>query len=341
MSSQPGHIEGDFEADAGSNNNRIDDTTLLSPEDSELFTVVSGYMKGCFDLEDVRNDHDLPGLEDDVREMIKDHYSKDRRDNPNESFIRDALKSTGSNDSLDEEIRSIRQETEENKLDEITAEWVKEWHEKKHKTKGRDARSEEIRDFVISSFKDESIEPETGLSSERKRIPGSTLRKYTSVSAAAIITLFIIFRTLLPPYNPEKLFNTYYEPMSILSPVTRNSDPDMNGNYIQAIEKYRLGDYQGAVTGFSDAMESDNSAIEPQFFMGLTELELGNFGPAANLLTGVTNSYSGYSKDAQWYLGLIYLKTGEEEKALTCFKLLTQSQSSYRERAEKIVRRLK
>lgn len=340
MSRQSGHIYDNFETDTR-NNNWPDDNKLFRPEDSRLFEMISEYMKGRLDLEDVKNDPDLADLENNAKEMIKDYHSKNKRDKADETFIREAIVGNERDESINEEIRKIKQEIEENKLDGITAEWVKEWHEKRMGSAGRETHAEEIRGFIKSSLKNERIEPEIDITREKKRGLSRTLLRYTSVSAAAIIILVILVRTLLPSYNPEKLFDTYYEPLNAISPVTRNSNTNLSNSYFSAIDMYKLGDYQGATIGFSEAIEKDNSAIEPRFFMGITELALGNYNQAINMLSDVINSSGGFSKEAEWYLGLAYLKTGEKEKALVCFELLTKTPSSYRERAEKIVRHLK
>lgn len=340
MSRQSGHIYDNFETDTG-NNNWLDDIKLFRPEDSELFEMISEYMIGHLDLEDVRNDPYLAGSENIAREIIKDYNSRNNIDKADETFIREAVLTNESDKCINKEIRKIKQEIEENKIDGITAEWVKEWHEKRHSNSGREEHTQEISDFITNSLKKDTNEPVTDITGERKRGLSRTLRSYTSVSAAAIIIIVILVRTLLPSNNPEKLFNKYYDPFKAISLVTRNSNQDLSESYIQAVEKYKLGDYQGAVVGFSEAIERDNLAIEPRFFMGITELALGNFDQAIDLLSVVTGSSAGFRKEAEWYLGLAYLRTGEKEKASACFEFLAQSPGSYRLPAEKIVRRLK
>jgi tetratricopeptide (TPR) repeat protein len=339
MSRQSGHIYDNFETDTG-NNIWIDDIKFFSPEDSELFEMISEYMNAYLDLEDVRNDPYLAGSENIAREMIKDYHSRNNIIKADETFIREAVMRNESDKCINKEIRKIKQEIENNKIDGITAEWVKEWHEKRHRNSGREAHTQEISDFITNSLKNDTNEPETDISRARKRGLSRTLR-YTSASAAAIILIVILVRTLLPSNNPEKLFNTYYDPFKAISLVTRNSNQDLSESYIQAVEKYRLGDYRGAAVGFSAAIERDNLAIEPRFFMGITELALGNFDQAIDLLSVVTESSAGFRKEAEWYLGLAYLRTGEKEKASACFEFLAQSPGSYRLPAEKIVRRLK
>jgi hypothetical protein len=46
-------------------------------------------------------------------------------------------------------------------------------------------------------------------------------------------------------------------------------------------------------------------------------------------------------KEAQWYLGLSYLKTGEKTKAIPYFEILSKSEGFYQNQAKKLLRRLK
>ena len=340
MSRQSGHIHDNSGTDRG-NNYWLDDIELFNPEDSELFELAGEYMMGYLDLEDVRNDPYLAGSENIAREIIKDYNGRNNINKADENFIREAVLTNESDKCINKEIWKIKQEIEENKIDGIAAEWVKEWNEKRHMNPGGVEHTQEISDFITNSFKNDTTEPEKDISGERKRGLSRSLWRYTSASAAAIILIVILVRTLLPSNNPEKLFDTYYEPFKAISLVTRNSNQDLSESYIQAVEKYRLGDYRGATVGFSAAIERDNLAIEPRFFMGITELALGNFDQAIDLLSVVTESSAGYSKEAEWYLGLAYLRTGEIEKASSCFEFLAQAPGSYRLPAEKIVRRLK
>ena len=47
---------------------------------------------------------------------------------------------------------NIKHEIRNNNINEISAEWVKEWHEKKQRNGGRDPKTEEIKDFITSSI---------------------------------------------------------------------------------------------------------------------------------------------------------------------------------------------
>jgi tetratricopeptide (TPR) repeat protein len=129
--------------------------------------------------------------------------------------------------------------------------------------------------------------------------------------------------------------------MSVVLTGTRSSGTDESDNYSSGIENYKLADYQHAALDLSDAVLKNKSAIAPRFFLGITQLALGNYDQAVDLLSDVSKQTGEYRKDAEWYLGLAYLKTGEKEKAFACFDLLSKTPGFYRERADKILRHLR
>jgi hypothetical protein len=353
MNRRDKNINGNSEAAPGKEMWRgIDGDQLLNREDSTLFDSFSNYMKGRLDLEEARNDPSLPAIEKVVEEMITDYSANSTKRAENENFIKDSLAGAEKERKLREEIKNIKLEIHRSDIDGLSAEWVKEWHEKKKRDAVRGKKTDEIRDFITSSLEPVMNEPEIKLNNKEdlsvaeipqsgKGIRRSLLFRYISLSAAAVIGVFMLIRTLLPSSTPEKLYSTYYKPFNAISSVTRDGAANKPDDYSVAVERYRLGDYRTAAAGFSNVMLVDSSVIAPRFFMGITQIAIGNYNQAVSLLTSVAGRPGEYHKEALWYLGMTYLKTGEKEKALKCFDLLSQSSGSYREPSEAILRRLK
>jgi tetratricopeptide (TPR) repeat protein len=319
----------------------IETDLLINSEDSALFKRMSEYLKARLDLEDVRNDPALHNIEDIVSDMTSDYHTKRARNKDDEKFIRDNFREVSRENETMEEINNIKLEIDNNNINEISESWIKDWHEKIQRNDTKDSKTEEIRSFIISSLESDKSNNESRITGKGKKLFRRSLIQYISLSAAAIIGVFIVITTLLPSYDPEKLFNSYYEPLNVVLPVTRSLNINESDSYITAIESYKLGDYRSAGIEFSNAMLKDNSAIAPRFFMGITQLAMGNYNQAISLLSDVTNRSGEFGKEARWYLGLAYLKTGDKEKASECFELLAQSPGFYHERADKILRRLK
>jgi hypothetical protein len=310
--------------------------------DSALFETIGQYMKGRFDLEEVKNDPAFSDTQEAVREMVREYNENIPGNNENERFIKEIFSGEGSEEGLEDEIKFIRQEINDNKLNDITAEWVKEWHEKKQKMGGRDPKTEEIRNFVTDAINSLEKEHLKSLIDGRKQISQRGLFvRYASLSAAAMLGVFLLIRTLLPSSNPEKLFSSFYKPFDAISPVTRTINNNPADSYSSAIASYKNGDYEKASAGFASVLEKDPSAISAKFLLGLSQIASKNYNKAINLLESVANDGGEYGKEARWYLGLTYVKTGNKQKAAECFKYLARSEGFYRERSEMILRRLK
>lgn len=334
--------------------NGFDDDLIINSEDSILFDTIGDYMKGKSDLEDVINDPDYKSTVTAVQDMVS-YYNKNAVKKENEKFIRNIF-TVEHDESLTNEIKNIKLEINEKKLNEITAEWVREWHEKKQNAVFADSKADERRNFITEAIESKepepvqmtidpvvaTVEPETPVI----EIPGksktrSLIIRYSSLAAAALLGVFFLVRTLLPSSGTTGLFESNYKPFDAKSLVTRDIASNQNDNYSNSIEKYKSGDYQTAAIGFTGALEKDPSSVSAQFFLGITQLALKNYDQAENLLSEVVNNSGEFGKEARWYLGLTYIEKGNKQKATECFEFLARSNGYYSERSEKILSRLK
>ena len=318
----------------------LDDYINETPEDSALYESMSEYMKARFDLEDVKNDPGLPVMESVVKEIISDYNKNSSKNKNNEKFIRDAFSEIPEEQLLDE-ISNIRYEITNSNINDISTEWVREWHENRQKNGTWDARQKEIKHFIDSSLEIEERKPQLILNAERKHTVRPMIIRYVSLAAAAVVGIFLILNTLVPVSDPDKLFNTYYETPAAVSPVTRSLNDNYPLVYTSAIENYNKGDYEAAAMGFTSSISQEPSALAARYLLGITEMELKNYDNAIKILSNISGKNGEYSKEAKWYLGLSYLKTGKTEKASECFNSLANNSGYYGKRSEKILRGLK
>ena len=323
--------------------NGFEDDLFTGNDDSVLFENIGEYIKGRLDLEDVKNDPALPTTMETVKEMVSDYNrNKFTANKDNEKFVRQIFSDSESTMKLNNEITIIKQEIDDKNLNLITSEWVKEWHEKKQKLGSPDPKSEERRNFIIESINSSLDDKEKNVSNGRRiSLSRSLFVKYIAISAAALIGAFMIIRTLLPSSDPQELFNTYYKPFDAVSPVTRSLNNTENDNFSAAISNYKTANYAEASAGFTTIVSRDPSFISAQFYLGLAQLALNNYDESIQHLSIAIKNSGEYSKEAQWYLGLTYLKKGEKDKASACFQYLTISNGFYKDRAGIILRRLK
>jgi TolA-binding protein len=316
---------------------------LLSPGDSALFGKISEYMKGLLDIEDVKSDPAYASATDIAVMMIAGYRANSARNKDNERFINDSLAEQTTDERLRDEINQIKHEIRHSNLNDISSEWVKEWHEKREENKSRDPKAEEIREFITGSIDHDEAIPRKKPESTKRSVSGRFLIiRYSSLAAAAVIGAVFLIRALLISGDTQNLFSKYYEPFNAVSDITRGTGSSGGSiSFSRAIENYKSGDYLAAETGFSEAMLDETTSLPTRFFLGITEIELENPDKAIDLLGGVASRQGEYTKEARWYLGLAYLKSGNKLKASECFELLARSPGFYRERSEKILRRLR
>jgi len=315
---------------------------LLTPTDIALFGEISEYMKGLSDIEDVKSDPAYSITNDEVKVMISNYQKNSIQYKENEKFIHKSFAEAIQEEKLKKEIAQINHEISQNNLNDISSELVKEWQEKRQRNSSKDFKTEENRNFITRSLEEKEISRDIR-SDERKRkgLSKSLITGYTSLAVAAVIGAVFLIRSLLPSDDPQKIFSKYYDPFYAVSSVTRASGISDNEIFANAVGSYKSGDYQAAATGFSEAMFNESVSYSARFFLGVTEIELGNYNKAIDLLGKVMNRPGEYAKESTWYLGLAYIKSGNKVKASECFEFLARSPGFYSDRSEKILRRLK
>ncbi|MFZ0283225.1 MAG: hypothetical protein WAL29_16360 [Bacteroidales bacterium] len=312
---------------------------LQSPKDTALFGKISRLFRALSDIEEIKNDPAYHPSKELAEEMISCYGKDPLRKIENGQFIRNSLQAETQEDDLISEISQIKCEANQSGLNDISSEWVREWQEKKQKSGNRDADTQEIRNFITSSLNPE--EPKNDIMPDdikKIRFSKSRIFKFTSLAAASIIGFVFLIRSLIPSGEPGKIFEKYYEPFDAVPVLTRSAGTGENELLDRAIGFYKSGNYEAARAGFSEARTTSLSA---GFFLGLTELELGNYSGASDLLEEVATRQGEYSTEANWYLGLANLKAGNKEKASGYFEALAGSAGFYNERSEKILRRLR
>jgi TolA-binding protein len=331
--------------------NETGNDMYLSENDIALFKMTGSYIRALSDIEEVMNDPSLDDAKREAGKMVSEFKGRAEKLRANEKFITDILSETDENRNIVDEIRNIKLEINEKQISELTADWVKEWHEKRHLSAAKDEKKNEISNFIKSSLEQDGpvnednyhtsiVDRQISEKRENEKHARKIPIRFIAFSAAAALALIIVIKSLIPYPGPDKLFTSYFEPFEIVSPVTRSAANERNLLY-DAVSKYKVGNYKGAAASFADIMAGDTNQIAPRFYFAMSQIAAGEYEQAINFLVPVVKNGGEYCKEAEWYLGLAYIKTGNKIKARNCFESLSQSEGYYSERSEKLLRRLK
>ncbi|HEX2922170.1 MAG TPA: tetratricopeptide repeat protein [Bacteroidales bacterium] len=319
----------------------IEDTELINISDPELDLKIKRCMQLHDELDEIKNDPSYALIMPDTKQVVNTAIQNKNKSGNKERamFISAVMNEQKMELEIKNEVKSIKREMSDNNLNDLTAGWVSDWQKMSRQYDSPEAR--ERRDFISESLKQSNVEEVIGDYSTSS--VGSKRRYnrkiYLSVAAIIIGAAIIVFALL--PTSGEKLFSTYYEPFQAISPVVRDAGDASASIYVSAIKFYKSGDYEKAAAVFEESSLQDPKNSSPLFYLGLTDIEKGDYSKAINRLLNVAGTQGIYSKEATWYLGLAYLKTGNIQRAKECFNTLAVDDGFYKDRSQKILRRLR
>lgn len=313
--------------------------------DPDLDARVMSLRKAELELEEILQD---PGLEEARREIAAMRLQDRRTARSNASaFIKSSLSERADLKRASEEIKEIRIEISKSDINELSAEWVREWHRKKQSQAAPSPAELDRKAFVASALTSEKVTEQPAEKQEAvHQIPvqkkaSRKIFRYTSLAAAAVVGIFLAISTLTPSSNSEKILSTYYAPYIGVSTISRGSGNNLTDIFNSAVLDYNNGDYAGAEAGFSKILSEQPSNTSSFFYLGLAQYETMKTAEAIKNLNSVVAASGSFSTEARWYLGLAYLRNEEKDKAADCFNILASSEGYYSERAARILRRLK
>jgi tetratricopeptide (TPR) repeat protein len=139
--------------------------------------------------------------------------------------------------------------------------------------------------------------------------------------------------------STDNLFTDFYSPFQKIQFVAASS-----GNEIEyAKEEYNKGKYYSALTILQSVPDSDPQVIDRLFYTGLSYMALNEFEKATFSFQSLTSKAASneFLHQAEWYLGLCYLKTGEKDEAYQQFSTIAIENVHFSNKAKKILRKLK
>jgi hypothetical protein len=162
--------------------------------------------------------------------------------------------------------------------------------------------------------------------------------KFMAIAATLLILVVMMVYLFFPKSSPtgEQLFATYYE--LYRDPVMTRGELSTDSIRTIAHAAYRNRDFQEAVKWFGSIQAPHDT---DQFYQGISALESGDTGLAISLLEKVSSGTSDYREQALWYLGLLFLKTEQPEKAKFIFSQINTQKSYKMQEADQILKKLR
>ncbi len=141
------------------------------------------------------------------------------------------------------------------------------------------------------------------------------LKKILIAASVLAIACFSYWAFFYQGNQNERLYSKYYTADPGLATVMGNS-PDYD--FEKAMVEYKNGEYEKAFNAWNILLKQQPENDTLIYFTGVAAQAQKMDSVALNRLQQVvSNSKSAFYRDANWYLGLLYLKQGETKKAIS------------------------
>lgn len=219
-------------------------------------------------------------------------------------------------------------------IDDVSEEWVRNFEHKKPSQD--DVVAQRIIEFVKQSdpFNEKVIQ----MPVMRRRL---TRKIGYQVAAAVLILSLLLIRPLTPSFMSSSVYDQYYEPLEANSYRLRGNSNEITGKLQDGVDYYLSKDYTHAELAFKELRKMNDNLPEVLLFSGLNQMGQGKFPEAITIFTDLLNAEEQFVPEAQWYLGLCYIKTGENVKALSIMETLSETEGIYKKKAQLILKNLK
>lgn len=153
--------------------------------------------------------------------------------------------------------------------------------------------------------------------STTEKKPGRIIQLNKKWLAAASVLLFASFAVWWltgRKNNNTKLYATYYKQDPGLITAMGSSE---DYAFEKGMVDYKEGNYIKAIETWVAVKPAQSKKDTLNYFLGVANMAINKREKAKELLSQITsNSNKPFYKDACWYLGLVFLKDGETEKAI-------------------------
>jgi tetratricopeptide (TPR) repeat protein len=150
---------------------------------------------------------------------------------------------------------------------------------------------------------------------EREKIK-TKKQSYLQWAAAAAILLLISIPLVIKITADEPLGNTLYAELYVKDPGTPTlMDQSLDYEFDDAMIDYKLGEYVQAIQKFQIVHRNHPENELAQLYLGLSYMANNEFRKATTLWQSWKPESEAVIQKHQWYLALIYIKTGDYDRA--------------------------
>lgn len=169
----------------------------------------------------------------------------------------------------------------------------------------------------------------------------TAMKRMLTVAASLILMVSVSYFVLNGngQPTPQDVFTEYYKPYNNLNGQVRGEAVDNASISSAAYNAYDAGNFALAVENFEALVEVEKSA-ENYFYMGIANIETGDYDAAVKNLNTTLNNFSTFKDQSKWYLSMALLADKKEEEGISILASLTLEKNSYSLKSKEILKTL-
>ena len=178
---------------------------------------------------------------------------------------------------------------------------------------------------------------ETSIEKEETTKDQTVMKKVLSIAASLVLIVAISYFGLSNRIQSnEELYSEYYSSYNNLTGQVRGATVEAPSFEEQAMLAYDAGDYLKSSEMLSNLVKENPNAMN-YFYLGISQMEIGEVSEAIKNLNTVVNSYDAFKEQARWYLTLAHLNNDDKDAALGNIAHILVNKSEFKERAQKLL----
>lgn len=161
------------------------------------------------------------------------------------------------------------------------------------------------------------------------------------ISAFALVIAFIAAYFLFfnePDY--DKLIGDAFQPYPNVITSSTRSEADATGQVDRVMALYDKQKYADALKEFDKYIQDNPQDYNVLFYRGITHMKMDQSESAVADFEEVISGNSLLHDQAEWYLGLAYLKNNQKKEAADLFFAIAGKDTEYSEKANTIVNKI-
>ncbi len=173
----------------------------------------------------------------------------------------------------------------------------------------------------------------TGATKRNENRPWSVfLKKYTLVAASIGLLFLMGWLIFFRSSKEDKIFSSFYIPdPGLITAMSTQQDYIFDKGMVE----YKIGNYKQALQLWSSLEPERKNSDTLQYFLGNAFLADNENSQALKYFTKVSeNKQSAFNEDANWYLGLVYIKRND---FATAYKYISLSSREEKQQLLKLI----